>query len=566
MNMKLKQWGATLIFFGIGSFVLPLVGMQFRIFNLFGAAQPIVAGGAIVVGGILLLVGRGGGAAAPSAAKPASAKAAPAKASPPSPPPPPKPAYSAAPGPYAADAFCGSCGQRLKPDDVFCGGCGAPAPASTAGPGVAYSKSPAACPICGQPECVGKEFCGNTGQRIGSPAAAAFTPSAAQPAAMPAAAPIAERKRFWSLGRVALLLFCILLLAGVGYFVVSSGLFHTAAQRVPPALPKAMAGTLTEFPVDTATSNPVKPTNVSIQALGKGAAPPELPPNSLPPGLTPAMLPGVGTSITSAVYKGNPQDPGVNVHVVDVDGDPAQATQQLAGTIESSAQGATATGVRVQSPTGADYTGVRIRTPQIEVYVLGKTAGSVVIVIYAPDPAVMATAERLAGNVGNAGGLNDYPGVTDSVGSLPATLPAGLELVELRTYSAADLGLSPQQIGQSLGGQLGDSGELASQAQRFMPETLVAARYRDARRKEFNVLVGEYGNTLAAWRTWSLLRWTAGLTGMTSIPVGDASGLTITQGGQEYVVFQTGSHLAVLAGPDEPAGTRVLQLAQALQF
>jgi hypothetical protein len=277
-------------------------------------------------------------------------------------------------------------------------------------------------------------------------------------------------------------------------------------------------------------------------------------------------LPKVGKSITSTQYKSKPQDPPVNVHVVDTGGDPAAAVQALSGTVVSNSPGAVTTGVRVQSPTGAEYTGAKVKTPQSETYVLGKPAGTVVIVIYAPDPAVIATADRLAADVGNGAGLNADPGVTGMIGNLPAQLPTGMQLVELHTYDTADVGLLSQQLGQSLGGQLGDPGQLGSQAQRFMPASLVAARYQDPSRKDFNVLVGEYGSTLSAWKTWLLLRVTAGLTKMTSVNVGGANGLTLSQNGQQFLLFQTGPHMAVVAGPQEPTGGRVTQLAQALQF
>jgi hypothetical protein len=29
----MKQWGVTLIFIGLGSFVLPMIGLQFRLLN-----------------------------------------------------------------------------------------------------------------------------------------------------------------------------------------------------------------------------------------------------------------------------------------------------------------------------------------------------------------------------------------------------------------------------------------------------------------------------------------------------------------------------------------------------
>jgi hypothetical protein len=44
-----------LVFLGAGSFLLPLIGLQFRIMNLFGDATPIIAI-ALVIGGIFMVI------------------------------------------------------------------------------------------------------------------------------------------------------------------------------------------------------------------------------------------------------------------------------------------------------------------------------------------------------------------------------------------------------------------------------------------------------------------------------------------------------------------------------
>ena len=50
----MRSWGIWLLVLGIGSFVLPYMGLQFKILSLFGEALPMVAGGMAVVGGVLL--------------------------------------------------------------------------------------------------------------------------------------------------------------------------------------------------------------------------------------------------------------------------------------------------------------------------------------------------------------------------------------------------------------------------------------------------------------------------------------------------------------------------------
>jgi hypothetical protein len=53
----MKQVGSFLLIAGLASFVLPLVGLQLKIFNAFGESQTMAGIVAIVLGGILLVAG-----------------------------------------------------------------------------------------------------------------------------------------------------------------------------------------------------------------------------------------------------------------------------------------------------------------------------------------------------------------------------------------------------------------------------------------------------------------------------------------------------------------------------
>lgn len=53
----MKSLGGTLLILGIGSFILPLMGFQFRLISIFGNNQTIAAIIMVIVGIILLLVG-----------------------------------------------------------------------------------------------------------------------------------------------------------------------------------------------------------------------------------------------------------------------------------------------------------------------------------------------------------------------------------------------------------------------------------------------------------------------------------------------------------------------------
>ena len=50
----MRSWGTWLVVLGVGAFILPYFGLQFRILSIFGEALPLVAGGIAVVGAVLL--------------------------------------------------------------------------------------------------------------------------------------------------------------------------------------------------------------------------------------------------------------------------------------------------------------------------------------------------------------------------------------------------------------------------------------------------------------------------------------------------------------------------------
>lgn len=361
-------------------------------------------------------------------------------------------------------------------------------------------------------------------------------------------------------------------MGGAGYVAYLAGAFHTAKAKQPPALPKAVAGTLKEFPVDLSPTNTVKPVSVSTQTIG--APNTQIDTHTLPAGVSSEVLSSAGgKTITSAAYKNKPQDPPVYVNVVDTTGSSQEAARSVSTTIAANATGSTVSGVELKSPSGVDYGGYKIKNPQVEIYVLGKANSGIMICIYAPEPAAMDAAERLTKTVGSGDGLNSDPGFSSLTSSLPAQLPPGVELVEMHTYDTTDLSASMSQLSQLLGGtgatgrspQSGSGQELLSQAQRFMPERLIVSHYRDAAGGDYTLYVGDYPSALSAWKTWALLRATAGMSQMQRVDVHETSGLTMTQDQQQYLFFQIGSHMAVLQGPGSQSGP-LMQLADAIQF
>lgn len=61
----MRTWGIWLLVLGVGAFILPYFGLQFKILNVFGEAQPMVAGGIAVVGAVMFGLSFRAGSQAP---------------------------------------------------------------------------------------------------------------------------------------------------------------------------------------------------------------------------------------------------------------------------------------------------------------------------------------------------------------------------------------------------------------------------------------------------------------------------------------------------------------------
>ena len=424
--------------------------------------------------------------------------------------------------------------------------------------------APAECPACGRAECVGDEFCGYTGQRIRSAGTAA---GAATAATLPTPVAPADMKP----GLLAKVILGLILLAGVSYFafgLLQSGkkMFSGGAQPGAARLPQRMAGTLSEFPVDT-DGTPGRPTSVIAQNLqlspkdGRS----KLPPKSLPQALPESKLSQVADTMTSAMYQARPVDPPVSVHVMNTTEQAGPQSRRIAEAVSAGSASAEMSGIRVQSPAGAEYTGFRVRTPETVTYVMDKTGASIVIIVYAPDPSVKALADRLAANVGNGSGLLEDEAAQSSLAALPAQLPAGIQLAETNTYSGAALEGTMDQFRSALGNDFGpEANQWIDEVKSVMPPQLTTARYVDQAARDFKVAVGDYGSSLKAWVFWQLLRATVSLTGMKPVSMNGGDAYSSVDEGTEYLLFRRGGCLGLVAGPDDKTG-RTLRMAEAIQ-
>lgn len=415
------------------------------------------------------------------------------------------------------------------------------------------------CTRCGASLDPGEKFCGECGhtRELRTP---------------PPPAPVPAKS---AAGLVIAAVALVLLVAGAWFAWRSFS--YAAPTRQQPDLPQRAAGTMTEFPVDNDPSSPARPESVVTQNFDPAANAKEAKVSEqwLPPGLDKKTLPQRAEAMTSAVYRApakskpttsQPRSPNapsaddVYVHVLNTAGNRAGQGEEIANAINRSTNGQR-TGVRVNSPDGDTYSGSRIKTQQVTVYVLDKQNADIVIIVYAPTPATAEVADRLARNVGNGEGLNDYPEVRDSVWTLPPTTPSELVLQEVNTLTAAEMEGWLRQ-GENTSRELT---ELLNQVRQFIPERLTNARYQDRARKDWNVVVGDYGSSMRAWSTWSLLRWTAGLAAMKSVALQNGEGLFMEQDNEATLIFQRGPYLVVLSGPRTGAAARLLDFANRFQ-
>jgi hypothetical protein len=416
-----------------------------------------------------------------------------------------------------------------------------PATGIAAPPAAAVNGAPALCPACGSPDCVGQEFCEDTGQRI-RPIAGPITPPAAEAAQQQPG--IAAKLILGVILVLALVYFGFGLLSSAGKMFSGGGTPRAAsgaAQQGARSLSGPVAGTLTEFPIDTGAS-PARPVSVTTQNLA-GAQPSDVPG-------------GVRvTAMTKAQYQARDSDPPVTVNVLN--GDPSSA--RIARAMQS-ASGGDMTGINLQSARGARYSGYRVRSSDTVTYVLDKGDAPITVMIHAPEASVKEVADRLAANIGNGNGLYDDPGFQASLEAMPEP-PAGVELLESGTYSGAAVENSVQDIGSDFGPQ--GSSQLES-VRKFIPAHVTTFRYEDAGHRRYQMAVGDYGGAMKSWGVWQLLRLTAGLGGLQTVALRDGSGLSATSGGTEYLVFRKSGSLGVISAPAGQGATAV-RLAESIR-
>ncbi len=531
------------------------------------------------------------------------------------------------------------------------------------------------CQSCGTPIVADETFCRNCGDSAATVVAKRRTPTG--------------QMVLTSAGTA----FAVLLVFGVfGWVSVARVLAYTPPERKPPAIPERTSGTLTEFPVDSGAADPLAPESVVAEDLQNTPASgstisDKQTAKRLPPGVNREGLKRRGgTALTTTVYRRRPKDrqpttpnlPAGEIYICVLRITPGQA-DAIAVDIVKATNGSRS-GTRLQSPRGGTYIGSKIQTPQILIYVLEKQSADTIILIYSPTPAMNDAAIRLAGNVGNGEGLNDYPETKNALWTLPQQKPSDLVLVDFNTVTRADIGLSdsdlngdgtesdgnkrdipgekpgyigcykdtaafdldgfiersrsntPQRCteicrakgfkyagvqysesclcgnsygrygvadncnmkctgdnGQICGGYssngvystgftLGDgqikvvknkdknaeTQKLFDYFSQFLPERATHARYQDAARRDWEVMIYDYDSTSRAWNTWLFLSWTVGLSGQ-SISLKHGDGIYADIGDGRALIFQKGPYLIVVLAPAATGAEKLVSFGDGFQ-
>lgn len=362
----------------------------------------------------------------------------------------------------------------------------------------------------------------------------------------------------------------VLLISGVfGWLALTSLFAYAAPERQPPAIPERTEGSLTEFPVDTDSDDALAPDSVSTEDLQNpppGGINETHAKKRLPPGIDRGELKKRGgETLTTTIYRPRrkPEQPtdkeDIYISVVRIkpgNGD------KIAVDVAKKTDGKR-TGTRVRSPKGETYVGSKIQSPQTLIYVLEKQGSDVLILIYTPNSSMFDATARLAGNVGNGGGLNDYPETRATVWTLPPKPPTDLVLVDFRTTTRAEMGLSQSELDAA--GKNEDERKLIEYFSQFIPERITEARYVDAARRDWEVAIYDYDSTGRAWRTWLFLSWTLGLSGE-SVPLDHGSGIYADTGDGRGLLFQKGPYLIFIKAPTTANTDKLVSFGNGFQL
>lgn len=418
---------------------------------------------------------------------------------------------------------------------------------------------PRNCPACGAAAQPSDVFCGECGGPL-------------QPA--PISAGTTRRTSALRLAAIGSVLVAVFLGGSgvLGWTAMGSMLVYTPPNRVAAAIPKRLAGVMKEFPIDTEKESPARPDAVVAETFSSGGGSSRVPASWLPKGVDRSKLPARAKSLTAATYRRKKADKPVAVTVLE----PQPGVGNLGKTMGSEvseAVGGKTTGISVDSSAGQTYTGVRVESSTVEVYVLQRQDNGTTIIVYAPDPSVFDTADRLAQNVGNGDGLVEGDSSTepgDPVSPLfllPADLPSGLELVSVQSLSADDV-IGQEDLEKAESAAASDEQLRRSLAlfKMLLPESWTVAEYRDGAGKEWKAGILDYGDSRRAWFAHQFFRTMLSAMDMEAVTVRDVEGRVGKAGSMSSLIFGKGPYIAIVDSPEGTERERIVEFGNGMQI
>ncbi len=215
-------------------------------------------------------------------------------------------------------------------------------------------------------------------------------------------------------------------------------------QQAAALLPKRVASTFTEFPIDSTPTHPAIATGLRTDTfdLPKPGDKPRagLNADQLPPWMKPQSIPALAESATSASYTA--PDTGAEVKVANLalrDDQAGDPTPPTAAELAAIAPEARATGVELKAAGDVTYRGYRVNTADSVYYALHRAdSNSLVLISAKNNAAAVPLADRLAQNVGNGQGLMESATNRGALARLPPA-PPGLKLVRMENATTAEL-------------------------------------------------------------------------------------------------------------------------------